>query len=78
VSYHDPHVAELTSGRHYSIDLESVPLTPELLSSSDAVLIVTDHAAVDYELVKAHASLIVDTRGVLRDSASGPATIVQA
>ena len=78
VSYHDPHVAELTSGRHYSIDLESVPLTAELLSSSDAVLIVTDHAAVDYELVKAHAPLIVDTRGVLRGSSAGPATIVQA
>ena len=29
-------------------------------------MIVTDHTAVDYELVARHARLIVDTRGVYR------------
>lgn len=77
VSFHDPHVPELTSGRHYSIDLASVDLSPELLAASDAVLIVTDHAAVDYEAVKAHAPLVVDTRGVLRGD-SGDCQVVQA
>ena len=33
---------------------------------SDAVVIVTDHSAVDYELVARHAPLVVDTRGVYR------------
>jgi UDP-N-acetyl-D-glucosamine dehydrogenase len=46
--------------------MESRPLTAELLSAQDAVLIVTDHTAVDYELVSRHAPLVVDTRGVYR------------
>ena len=37
----------------------SVALTPETLGGYDAVLISTDHAAVDYNLVAAHAKLIV-------------------
>jgi UDP-N-acetyl-D-mannosaminuronate dehydrogenase len=33
---------------------------------SDAVVIVTDHSSVDYEMVARHASAAVDTRGVFR------------
>ena len=32
------------------------------------MLIVTDHSAVDYDLVLATRDLIVDTRGVYRDA----------
>ena len=46
--------------------MRSVPLSPETLAAADAVLLVTDHTAVDYELVAREASLIVDTRGVYR------------
>ena len=38
------------------------------LAQFDAVLIATDHDAFDYALILKHASLIVDTRGVYRDS----------
>lgn len=68
VSYHDPHVPVAPGMRSWP-DLpamESVALTPEALEASDAVIVVTDHAAVDYELVERHAPLIVDTRGVYR------------
>ncbi|HET9226477.1 MAG TPA: nucleotide sugar dehydrogenase [Thermoanaerobaculia bacterium] len=68
VSYHDPHVPVAPGMRSWP-DLpamESVPLTAEALEASDAVIVVTDHAAVDYELVARHAPLIVDTRGVYR------------
>ncbi|MBL4848574.1 MAG: nucleotide sugar dehydrogenase [Planctomycetes bacterium] len=78
VSYHDPHVPRLTRGRHYSIDLESVELSEAALAASDAVLIVTDHSSVDYAAVQAHASLVIDTRGVLRGLEGSTATIVQA
>ncbi len=70
VSYHDPHVPVAPSMRSWP-DLpamESVALAPESLSATDAVIVVTDHAAVDYELVARHAPLIVDTRGVYRDN----------
>jgi UDP-N-acetyl-D-glucosamine dehydrogenase len=46
--------------------MSSVELTASVLQAIDVALIVTDHRAVDYELVFEHAPLIVDTRGVLR------------
>jgi UDP-N-acetyl-D-glucosamine dehydrogenase len=68
VSYHDPHVATLVPPR--SIPelprLASVPLSAEVVAAADAVLLATNHSAVDYELVRSHARLIVDTRGVFR------------
>ncbi len=62
VSYHDPHVP---SFRDDSRQFHSVPLTPEAVSRADCVLIVTDHSAVDYLMVKRHARLVVDTRHVM-------------
>jgi UDP-N-acetyl-D-glucosamine dehydrogenase len=79
VTYHDPHVPHVASGRHYSIDLRSVDLTAERLAAADLVLIVTDHAVVDYGLVLAQAKLVVDTRGVSRPVVSqAKARVVQA
>jgi UDP-N-acetyl-D-glucosamine dehydrogenase len=63
VSYHDPYIPALDEdGEH----LESVPLTKERVAGSDCVVIVTDHSNLDYELIRAHARAIVDTRNVLR------------
>jgi UDP-N-acetyl-D-glucosamine dehydrogenase len=50
----------------YLPQLLSEPLTPDTLGSCDAALLVTDHSAIDYDLVERHAPLIVDTRGVYR------------
>jgi UDP-N-acetyl-D-glucosamine dehydrogenase len=72
VSYHDPHVAEAPRMRSWPNlpPLVSQPLTDELLRSTDAVLIATDHSAVDYANVLECAPLVVDTRGVYRGSHS--------
>jgi UDP-N-acetyl-D-glucosamine dehydrogenase len=72
VAYHDPHIPEAPKMRTWPDlpRLSSVPLTAETLAAHDAVVLVTDHAAVDYELVARHAPLIVDTRGVYRARAS--------
>ena len=48
-------------------ELTSRDLTPELLASQDATVLVTDHSNVDYELVARHSALVVDTRGVYRE-----------
>jgi UDP-N-acetyl-D-glucosamine dehydrogenase len=45
--------------------MKSLSLTKELVESSDAIIIVTDHDDVDYQLVADHATLIVDTRHIL-------------
>ncbi len=64
VDYHDPHIPELPSTRkHVALaGRRSVCLTPENVSGYDAVLIATDHDAVDYRFVVNHAKLVVDTR----------------
>jgi UDP-N-acetyl-D-glucosamine dehydrogenase len=63
LSYHDPHVPAV---KEDGISLSSVPLTAETLRGADCVMIITDHNAVDYQLVKRHAKATVDTRHVLK------------
>jgi len=46
--------------------IRSLALTPEILARFDAAVIVTDHDAIDYEVLLDHARLVVDTRGRLR------------
>ncbi|MGV8042508.1 MAG: UDP binding domain-containing protein [Thermoanaerobaculaceae bacterium] len=67
VSYHDPHIPVAPHMRTWPHlpPMHSQPLTPETLRAADAVLIVTDHAAVDYHAVAEHAQLVVDTRGLI-------------
>lgn len=79
VSYHDPHVPRFPEMRKYaSFDLNSVALTAEAIAAADAVLIVTDHAAVDYALVAKHAKVIIDTRDAMRKVPNVSARIVKA
>jgi UDP-N-acetyl-D-glucosamine dehydrogenase len=68
VAYHDPHVPRAPRMRSWPDmpPMESQPLTAALLEAEDAVVLVTDHTAVDYDLVLRHARLVVDTRGVYR------------
>jgi UDP-N-acetyl-D-glucosamine dehydrogenase len=66
IAYNDPHVPVLPPLRGHSIRLESVPLTPEILAAQDVVLIATDHALYDWELIASHSALLIDTRGATR------------
>jgi UDP-N-acetyl-D-glucosamine dehydrogenase len=68
VSYHDPHIPVAPRMRSWPDlpPLRSVSLDAGVLAAVDAVVVVTDHSSVDYELVLAHAPLVVDTRGVYR------------
>ncbi len=78
VRYHDPYVKRLGRFRKYRFDLESLPLTPEMLGTMDAALIVTDHAGVDYEMVVRHTPLVVDTRNATRGVREGREKILKA
>ena len=69
VEYSDPHVPVFPRMRKYRFELESVPVSSETLSQYDAVLIATNHDAFDYDMIREHAQLVVDTRGVYRESA---------
>ncbi len=63
LSYSDPHVPHFPKMREHKFDLSSVELTPQVLSSQDCVVVVTDHDRFDYEAIVKHAPLVVDTRG---------------
>ncbi len=67
-AFHDPLASEIPPTREHSAftGRRSMPLTEETLKEFDAVLIATDHDAVDYPLVCDHAPVIVDTRNVIR------------
>lgn len=66
LSYSDPHVMRFPDMREHKFDLASVELTAEVLADKDAVILLTDHTAFDYELIAQHAQLLLDTRGVYR------------
>ncbi len=70
VRYHDPHILVAPRMRTWPDlpPLESVALEPAMVARQDAVLIVTNHSAVDYEGLADVAPLIIDTRGVYRRS----------
>ncbi len=71
VSYHDPHVPRAPRMRTWPDlpPLESVPLDDATIAAQDAIVLVTHHSSVDYGRVLALAELVVDTRGVYRESA---------
>lgn len=64
VDYSDPWVPVFPRIRKTHFDLKSVDLTPEVLQSYDCVLLATNHDSFDYAMIKEHARLIVDTRGM--------------
>jgi UDP-N-acetyl-D-glucosamine dehydrogenase len=68
LSYHDPYIPILPETRSWPghPDMRSLPLTAETLTRQDAIVIVTDHGCVDYDVILRHARLIVDSRGVYR------------
>lgn len=60
--YHDPYVERfVVDGK----EIHSVDLTAEVVAAADAVLLVTAHKVLDYELVARHAKLVLDTRNAL-------------
>ncbi len=63
LSYHDSFVPEINFSHH---QLTSVPLTDEIISQANLVVIATDHSDVDYLNLVTLAQAVLDTRGVTR------------
>jgi UDP-N-acetyl-D-glucosamine dehydrogenase len=59
LSYHDPFIPTVDRP---DLEMTSVPLTNEMLTQQDLVLIATDHSGVEYPRVVQHAKLVFDTR----------------
>ena len=70
VAYSDPFVPVLPKMRAHDLGLSSVPADPESIARYDCVLVATDHDRFDWEMIRHHARLIVDTRGVFQADGS--------
>jgi len=63
VTYHDPHIATF---QYQTKTIASVPLTRAAVRKQDCVVILTNHAAVDYRAAVRDAALVVDTRNATK------------
>jgi UDP-N-acetyl-D-glucosamine dehydrogenase len=73
VEFHDPFVSEFREDGHIR---KGVDLSDDMLRWADAVVIITDHKAVDYQRVADQAMLVVDTRNMMASTVSGRARVV--
>ena len=64
VQYSDPYVPRLELGGEV---LRSVEPTPELLRSTDCVVVLLDHEGFDYGAIAAHSRLVLDGRNALKE-----------
>ncbi len=78
VQYNDPYFPELVPVRKYQIPLKSVELTPENLRKFDLVIVVTNHSSYDYEHIRKHAKLILDTRNAFKVKGLREGNIIKA
>ncbi|MEO7084240.1 MAG: nucleotide sugar dehydrogenase, partial [Gemmatimonadaceae bacterium] len=73
VTFHDPHISSMREDGHLR---HSVALTAEALAATDAVVIVTDHVAVDYQMVVDNSTLVIDSRNVTASLTPSKARVV--
>jgi UDP-N-acetyl-D-glucosamine dehydrogenase len=80
VEYYDPFVPVLPETRQHKTlaGRRSQEWRPADFARFDAVLIVTDHDAIDYVELAKHARLVVDTRNACRRAGVTSANVVQA
>ena len=62
ISFYDPHVPSLRFNGRSLRGLDD--LDNDQVSCADAVVVLTDHDAIDFELILSAAQLVVDTRNV--------------
>jgi UDP-N-acetyl-D-glucosamine dehydrogenase len=74
VNYSDPNVPVFPHMRDHHFELDSVEINSDTIAYYDAVLLLTDHTEFDYDVIKKHAKILVDTRGKFR----GQSDIVRA
>ena len=66
IDIYDPYIKKIPTDMKFNNCLNHI--SKENLKSYDAVLIITDHDNIDYEIIAKHSNLIIDTRGRLKTS----------
>lgn len=80
VDYFDPYIPVMPHTREHDdiAGRKSVAFTPAAIAAYDAVVIATDHDAVDYRMLVDNARLVVDTRNACRSAGCDGANVVAA
>ena len=80
VAYHDPFVPAIPKTRSHPTlaGRRSIFIDANIIASFDAVLIITDHENVDYNMIVHAGSVIVDTRNATRNVVLDREKIVRA
>ena len=78
VHYNDPWIPRLHTTRKYNFQMESTPITPDLLAKMDVVVIVTDHSDYDFAEIVKHSNLVIDTRNATKGIKGATEKIVMA
>jgi len=80
VAYYDPHVPVIRPSREHGhwAGTRSVAWAPEVIGGFDAVLIATNHKAVDYRQLAEWARCIVDTRNAMVGITTKPGQVWKA
>ncbi|SIT58127.1 UDP-N-acetyl-D-glucosamine 6-dehydrogenase [Mesorhizobium prunaredense] len=78
VAYHDPHVAEIPPTREHASLVGMCSVDVDHAEAVDAVLIITDHDAIDFGRISQSAQLIIDTRNVMARKGFSGETVVRA
>ena len=78
--FHDPHVAQIDNTReHPTLNFrKGIAWDAEAIGTYDAVLIATDHDAVDYTALADAAKLVIDTRNACGKAGASGENIVRA
>ena len=63
VSFADPFHKAVPKSRNFNFKIKSVEINPKNLQDFDCVVLTTDHDNFDYEMIRIHSRLIIDTRG---------------
>jgi len=64
ISYYDPYIQKFIKNEKEYKSLNK--LTAEELEEKDIIIIMTDHSAVDYEMIIKNAKIVFDTRNVIK------------
>jgi UDP-N-acetyl-D-glucosamine dehydrogenase len=80
VAYHDPYIPRIPAMRDYPqyAGKPSVDLSADVVAGFNAVLIATDHDAVNYAAIAESAPLVIDTRNAMARRGFNTARVVKA
>ncbi len=63
IDYHDKYFSKLPKMRNYDMKMRSVKINTYNLKKYNAVIVMTDHDYIDYNLIQKNSEVIFDSRG---------------